>query len=544
MITNPFKYGRIFDSTIVRLVLALMVLLPWTISFCSRQATEPRRSRHAVIATGQLLTDSLAALPVTVQRGDTVTLLGLVDKSDANRPLFWVETNGGARGFLPQECLADSAFVVSSSLNFSKDTVHYSATHAGDTIVVKKIGLDKNKIAQSTVRLASGKDTLLRNTPFVFFLADTLTDYTVERDGSNRAVMSLAAFEKRCVGRRLADVEADLLPAQLLAPARGGGLEAQFQVLVFNSDDGAFYCPIVTFGPDSVATGYRMPARPMRTMNSWVLKYLPFYGTLCDLPMVGAIWCNGPYSYTVSPISQSRIDRFNLNGFSMDTVGYFAVFLLLIVLLIAHATLMPLLVPWLIYGLLRFPPVFKFLGNRAMYHIIKWTTLLLAVGWVLATLSNYYIILTVIGEVLVVGHFLTKADDLLSASCPEQRCSACKTLYSCEFTERVQEGPSHDAVEEVEETLDRVVTSVEQWQTYDEVTTTYGDGHKETHKENIKNHSAEHGYYIIGVFREEVRYVPYTNYFTCAECGAQETSHDEDRNVLRRTKLREYRSSF
>ena len=47
MITNPFKYGRVFDSTITRLVLALVLLLPWTISFCGRQATEPRRSRHA-----------------------------------------------------------------------------------------------------------------------------------------------------------------------------------------------------------------------------------------------------------------------------------------------------------------------------------------------------------------------------------------------------------------------------------------------------------------------------------------------------------------
>lgn len=543
MFTNPFKYGRLFDPTFTRLVLALVLLLPWTLSFCHRSAPELHRERRALTSVGTLLTDSLGTPGVSLSRGDSVTLLGVLAKEDSKRPLYWVESDGGVRGYLPQECLGDSAYVVNSSLHFSKDSTSYRANHVGDTIVVKAIALDKNNLAKSTVRLASGKDTLLSGHPFVFFLADSLADdFTVRRYDENMEPMSEGAFKSRCLGKKLSEVETALSPALEIGRGKDGLLQARYPVLVFR--EGKFYTPIVDFDADSVATGFRYLPRASRSMNSWVLKYIPFYGHLCDLPMVGAIWSNGAYQTWSVPISKNFVNHMNLNGLSMGTIGYFALFLLMVIAVILRALLTPLLLPWLCYGVLRFPLVFKSVGNHKMYYIVMGLTWFVTAGWVLATLSNYYIILTIIGMVIVVSHFKRAVSGTLLSNCPSDRCRSCKTLYSTTFTERVEEGDRENAIEEVEETLDTVITSVERWQTYDEVTTTYGDGSKKTSKQNIQNHEAKHGYHIIGVFMESVVYIPYTNYYTCAECGTQEMSYERDRKVLKRQKLREYQSHF
>lgn len=539
---NPFKYGKIFDATITRLILALVLLLPWTITFCHRDSTGLLNQRRAVLTAGTLLTDSVGVGSVSVNRGDSITLLGAVDRTDYDVPMYWVQTDRGVRGYLPQECLADSAYVVNRSLNFTKDTVHYAANHAGDTIVVKKIAKNKNKVTEAHVRLASGKDTVLNGTPFVYLLTDSLDGYVVSTYANNMEPMSAGKFEKQCLGKKFDEVERDLTPALLVAPLKSGGLQAQYPVLIFKG--GEFFRPIVDYDADSVAVGYRLPARPARTMNSWVLKYIPMYDKFCDLPMVGAIWRDGIYDRSALFVSDSFTNHWDMNGFSMKTAGMFLLFFVMVLLLIAHAVLTPMLVPWIAFGLLRFPIVYKHINNRLMYTILSIGTLVLLVGWVLATLSNYYIILTLIGIGIVYLHFRGVLSDVLHSVCPEVRCSICKTLYSTEFTERVEEGDRQYAVEEVEDVLDSVVTSVERWQTYDEVTTTYGDGSKKTSRENVKNHSKEHGYNVVGVFREEVVYIPYTNYYTCAECGAQETSHEEERKVLKRTKLREYHSYF
>lgn len=540
--TNPFKYGRIFDSTIFCLVTGLVLLLPWTISFCHRSGEELHTERRALIASGTLTTDSVGVGSVAVNRGDTVTVMGLVNPDTGKRPMLWVETSNGVRGYLPEECVADSAYVKSRSLNFSKDSTGYSANHQGDTIVVKKITLDKNKIAQCLVRLPSGKDTLLRNTPFVFFLSDSLVNYTIDIYGDNMEPMSVGKFEKLCLGKKFGDLERDIRPALEVGRTKGGTLQARYPALVFK--EGKFYTPIVEFDADSVVTSYRLPERASRTMNNWVLKYIPFYGKFCDLPLVGSIWSNGIYEASALPISRPFINRLDLNGFSMKTIGSFLLFFVLVILLACRAAFTPLLVPWLCFGLLRFPPVFKRVDNQKMYFAIKIMALLAVVLWVFVTLSNYYIILTLIGVYLAYKFFIRKVRHVLLERCPEVRCSLCKMLYSTEFTERVQEGEPRGAVEEVEEILNTVVTSVERWQTYDEVTTTYGDGHKTTSRENVKNHKAEHGYNVVGVFMETVNYVPYVNYYTCAECGGQETSTDIERQVLKRTKLREYHSYF
>ena len=539
---NPFKYGKIFDSTITRLVLALVLLLPWSISFCHRTSPDLLGRRCALIAPGALMTDSVGAGTITLQRGDSVTLMGVVDPSDSRRPLFWVQTDRGDRGYLPQECITDSAYVVNRSLSFSKDSTTFKSTHFGDTITVRGITMVKHGLLQCAVRLASGKDTVIRGTPFVFFLADSLVSYTVRTVNENMEAMSPAKFERQCIGKRFDEIERAVQPALLVAHAKGGNLQAQYPVLVFK--DGKFYRPIVDFDADSIAVSYRLPERPAATVNSWLLKYMPFYGKFCDLPMVGAIWSNGTYEESASPISQARINRFNLNGLSIKTLGTFALFFVLAVFVISRALLVPLFLPWLIFGLLRFPPVFKWVGNAAMCRLISLLTIILTAAWIMATLSNYYILLMVVAEFFIVKHFLGRVSDVLLTTCPSTRCGDCRMLYSTRFTKRVEEGERRNAVEEVEEVLSSAVTSVERWQTYNEVTTTYTDGSKKVHKENVKNHSKEHGYYVVGVFREEVVYVPYTNYYTCDDCGCVETSHDEERVVLNRTKLRQYTEHY
>ena len=542
--TNPFKYGKLFDSTITRLILAIVVLLPWTIQFCHRTGTELHTERHALLSAGTLMTDSVGIGSVSLNRGDSITLLGVVDYTDAKQPMFWVQTDKGDRGYLPQACVADSAIVVSRSLNFSKDTTGYSANHNGDTIVVKSVTKkDKNSSSyNSLVRLASGKDTVLSGTPFIFCLADSLEQFTVATYGENMEPMSRGKFESLILGKRFDEIEQTLRPALVVGHTESGALQAQFPVLVF--EEGEFFKPIVNFDADSIVTDYRMPTQAARSRNNWVLKYIPFYGKLCDLPMVGAIWSNGIYQETALPIEASNITKLDLNGFSMKTVGNFILFIAAVIYIILHALLVPMLLPWLLFGLLRFPFVYKRVNNSIMCYVLKAVTMVVVIAWIFVSLSNYYIILMLIGMAFVVNSFYGSVNHVLLETCPEIRCSICKTLYSTSFTERVEEGERQNAIEEVTEVLDTVITGVERWETYDEVTTTYGDGHTEKSRENVRQHRKEHGYNIVGVFMENVVYVPYTNYYTCAECGAQETSHDTERVVLKRTKLREYQSHF
>jgi hypothetical protein len=204
----------------------------------------------------------------------------------------------------------------------------------------------------------------------------------------------------------------------------------------------------------------------------------------------------------------------------------------------------PLLIPMIVFGLLRFPGVSRHISNGRMQGIIKVLAYIFVLLWVFLSLCDMYLIPLLIGEFIAMVIFFRSVNKVLDPGNPEVRCPECAMLYSTEYDRKVEEGERVGAIEQREYLEDDTVTSVERWQTWTEVTTTYGDGHKSTHRENVKNHEREHGIRTYGIYSEAVEYIPFTTYYVCRECGHIEKEYSKERKLLKRIKLRSYQETY
>lgn len=533
---NPiFKYGKKIDRTLVWLAIAVLFALPLTfVQFLVPKDEFPADISRKLIVKTTLWTDDMPS-EVTLKKGEEVRVLGFVEGNHFYPHQVWVETSNGFRGYVPVEAL-DNKAVIYPDLGFRQDSSDVTVVHRGDTVLI----MDWEKSFSTYEVLFSDrtqKEVRQENLHSPF--AD-LYDYRVKRGGDGWRPMSEKKFKKIYMSEPISEAE-KLTPAHFKIKDKSGNIMVVYPVKVFK--DGKFYSPTLRYDSHGNPDAYSFPENPQSSINSWLLKYLPFYGSICDLPLVSNLWTKGVYETGVESRMAERVYETSVSG-GNPIWFYILTYIIFLPLMVVFFLCPPLLIPMILFGLLRFPGVLAKLDNVLLLQILKIGGFLMLLVWIVLSLGEYYLAFIVVGLLILFWLFTRSVNKVLDRIYPSVRCQSCATLYSTEFDRKVEEGERRGGIERKKYCEKDVVTSVERWQTYTEVTKTNSDGHKSTHRENVRNHEKEHGIRTYGIYDEVVEYIPYTWYYICRECGNIETSQTEERIVLKRTKVSGYQEEY
>lgn len=524
---SPFSYGKKVDRTIFWLTFALIIVFPICLSFCFR----PRNRVPALDDVRQLTAKTTlrmldnAESNIVLKKGEKVTVLGHKTSSYYDPFMLWIQTADGDRGYIPVEAV-DNRAVLSPEYTIKKDETSFEERYRNDTVrIIGWAEMGDYNVQTSGGEKAKVDADALRH----MFAGDRKHMIRHDQEDVWRP-MSLKKFQKMYMNTPLAEADDVYLPAHFLIRRKDGSGMAVYPVKVLVN--GAFYTPVVNYGKDGNPTEYIIPEKAESTVNKKFIRLLPFYGSVVDLPFVWPLWTEGIYSTVMHAPHNSSL---------LMTIFIYLCFLPLGLIMLLFP---PLLIPLIVFGLLRFPGIFRRISNSKMKGMIKTITYICVLLWIFLSLTDMYLIPLLIGEFIVMLIFFSSVNKVLAPGNPEVRCPDCAMLYSSEYDRRVEEGDRVGAIEQREYLEDDTVTSVERWQTWTEVTTTYGDGHKSTHRENVKNHERKHGIRTYGIYSEAVEYVPYTTYYICGECGHIEREYSKDRVLLKRVKIRSYQETY
>lgn len=522
---SPFAYGRKIDRTIFWLVFTLVIVIPITVMMYSR--SRDRRpdyddKRQLISKTTLMMMDNQAS-NVVLKKGEQVTVLGHVKASYYNPFMLWVETSDGCRGHIPVEAV-DNRAIISPLYDSDSDELSFPESNRGDTVRIVK-WLEKGNYQ---VKLASGDLAEIDSDDILTMFHDD-EEHKINYDNDGWQSMSIDKFKSIYMTEPFEKVDTTYLPAYYLIRRSNGSAMAAFPIKVFN--EGKFYTPIINYDNNGMPVEFIIPEHAETDINESILQSLPFYGSICDLPVIGSLWTDGIYITEWEAPRAESLMRLILN------------FILYIPVLIIIFLFPPLIIPLILFGLLRFR-AFKRVSNAKMRLILKITALILTILWWFICLPEMYLIPLVIGSIIALLIFNRNVNKVLDRKHPTVRCPGCATLYSITYDRTVEEGERDRALEEKEYLENDVVTNVERWQTWTEVTTTYSDGSTSRHKENVQNHKREHGYRTYGVYNELAEYIHYTTYYICDECGHVERKYTTERKVLSRTKLRAYQEQY
>ena len=460
---------------------------------------------------------------VVMKKGEEVTILGHVKASYDNPFMLWVETSDGCRGHILLETI-DNRAVISPKYDSDSDEFSFPESNRGDTVSIVK-WLEQGNYQ---VKLRNGELAEIDSDDLITMF-DGDEDHKINYDNDGWQPMSISKFKSIYMTEPFEKVDTTYLPAYYLIKRSNGSAMAAFPIKVFN--EGKFYTPIINYDNSGMPVEFIVPEHAESNVNESILQHLPFYGAICDLPFIGSMWSDGIYETAWQAPHADSLMRLILN------------FIIYIPLLIIILLFPPLVIPLIQFGLLRFR-TFKKSSNTKMRRILKISALVLTILWWFICLPEIYLLPLVIGSIIVLLIFYRNVNKVLDRKHPTVRCPGCATLYSITFDRTVEEGERDRAMEEKEYLESDVVTNVERWQTWTEVTTTYSDGSTSKHKENVQNHKREHGFRTYGVYNELAEYIHYTTYYICEDCGHIERKYSTERKVLSRTKLRAYQEHY
>ena len=522
---SPFAYGRKVDRTIFWFFFTLVIIIPVLVMISIRpQDRRPDyNDKRKLISKTTLIMMNNQASNVVMKKGEEVTILGHVSASYYDPFMLWVETSDGCRGHIPLEAI-DNRVIVSPKYDSDSDEFSFPESNRGDTVrIVKWLEQGNYQVKLSNGDLAEiDSDDLLT-------MFDGDKEHKINHDKDGWQPMSIDKFKSIYMTEHFEKVDTTYLPAYYLIKRSNGSAMAAFPIKVFN--EGKFYTPIINYDNSGKPVEFIVPEHAESSVNESILEYLPFYGTICDIPFIGSLWTEGIYQNSWQAPHADSLMRLILN------------FLIYIPLIIIILLFPPLVIPLILFGLLRFR-TFKKVSNDKMRRILKISALILTLLWWFVSLPEMYIIPLAIGSIIVLLIFYRNVNKVLDRKHPTVRCPGCATLYSITYDRTVEEGERNRAMEEKEYLESDIVTNVERWQTWTEVTTTYSDGSTSKHKENVQNHKREHGFRTYGVYNELAEYIHYTTYYICEDCGHIERKYSTERKVLSRTKLRAYQEHY
>lgn len=373
-------------------------------------------------------------------------------------------------------------------------------------------------------------------------LGDSTKVRTLNNDGihSDTRVFTVKSFESRYMGKKYEVLEADGLPA--IEWCRTGKKDGAFMAKIparFNSSNGRFYEATVTMDADSTVIAYGVVGDGS-ARNAWLVTHIGFYAKVAEITC--PLFTEPLYYNTVFEYLRS------LNDVPKNGLAKFGVSLLLLLIAIIFSLLrwfMPaFILPFLIYGLAYFPALSRSLPNYVINSVLRVLFIICAIFWGFICLANINFIIIIIA----ISGLYYVTDKICYFENGFDRCEGCAMQKSYDF-DHDEVTDTREATEVVERRDQRVVTSTHTWQTYDLHETwdedRYGQRHNvKSQKSNVQNHKEEHGFYIIGKYREHVQYITTTSYYYCRNCHKELALDDTVRKVLSRERIGESRQSF
>ena len=340
---NPtLQERKSITGTVVAYAAAVLIIFTLTLlQFVVRKETLPSEYEYKLINKTELYLDELPG-EVTLRRGELVKVLGHVEGDNFQPHQVWVETSSGNRGYLPVEALEPS--------------VKLRKGETKGSVVI--IGWKKS-FSTYSVMYPDGSTGEVRVDNVISPFAD-MSEYNVNKDGDGWRPMSEDKFKKFVMSKSFDQMQESSYPAHFLTKQKDGGKRVIYPLKVFKN--GKFYAPIVSYNSSGEAVHYLIPNKPLSEINGWLLRLLPLYESLCDSPLVWPLWTRGVYD----------------NGQS---------FLLLLLLWLCP----PLLIPALIFGLLKFTNLLSKYDQNKLISAIKVLFVILLIIWFYISLIEYFI---------------------------------------------------------------------------------------------------------------------------------------------------------
>lgn len=311
--------------------------------------------------------------------------------------------------------------------------------------------------------------------------------------------LSKEKFEKLCETKTPAELE-KLLGDALTVCRQDSGVKMHLNLAVFDSKEGRFMHPDVSFPHPDRAGEARIDWKDSTDYNVLFLKWLPLTSNIIDM---GHTLIDGGY-YDSS--LNAKWDGWKHFLFAAIAALLGLIWLFLTPFMIPHAVLS--LVP------LRYPLIW--LGNKPLRMVVYallfvclyiWTVLALAWG------ASWWAFIPVM--LILVAIFPGRFMEFLETRCPDCKCMQ---SYRCIESELVDE----KLVWRTRSEYDKLVSkNTDRWTTYTERVTTWGDGHKTYDKFNIKQHQRTtkvHQYRDVKILYLDQEFL---DTYACSCCGRE-----------------------
>ena len=342
----------------------------------------------------------------TLRRGETLRLLGYEDTDHryVSDGTFWVETEGGDRGFVSISDL-DNRFISFSKREKAKiaelDTFTITGKYFADKGDLNYTYHTLNsKGEKGTVKSLHGAVSVT--------VQEHLYNYKVN---SATKQISLAAFEHRCMGDSI------FRDGAFTIRNYRDSTVVKYQLEVYDAEKQWFFSPTVVY-VDGVAERYRVDETTGRNGNAWALSYFPMADAVID--HLGWLVQDSCYDSTLfSPVM-------------VETQKWvYAVILIFVLLVLTCGSLWlfasGLVVSNLIYGMMAFPQLTRWMGNKVGFGLILLAMLVGTYCWIILLLTYGLLWWIAIPVVLFIAwRFLSIYHQLVERPC--LRCEQCKHI--------------------------------------------------------------------------------------------------------------------
>ena len=254
-----FKYGPIFDAAIVCLILGLGLWCMFIYNCVHRNS--PPDITAVALTTANVRCDARIDTGI-VNKGESAHILGA--KQSANTGMeFFIETNSGNRGWVPQEAFDNQAIVCLKLDDRYKDL----NLSVGDTVTV--LGKDSKKKTYH-IRTRDGVEGDVKYGPLFTVLGTALDRYCI--DYHTGYVSTLDWFNKHYrEGMKLSELNGkNKVPYTM--HTNKNITKVLYEMELFDKRNGRVYTPAVTFD-NGVMTSYEL--FKMKKRNTLFLKCLP-----------------------------------------------------------------------------------------------------------------------------------------------------------------------------------------------------------------------------------------------------------------------------
>lgn len=453
---------------------------------------------------------------VKVNKGDSLSVLGLQGSLEKSRHALWVQNNKGFRGFIAVE---DLGYEIKAE---------HPRTKKMEPITI--LGFD-NGFSRYSCKFADGTKAKIDHAKVYPQMPDEFKSHSIYIEGP-KVTMSAEKFKSIINGKTLKEIEEVTYPAEMTIH-RNDSTIAFFNFTDVIDFDGtkSHTHPIVRFNSDGVATTCTFKVTNPDT-DKYIIRDLSFVRHIIDTSIM--------QNTIKSPLWTPTFVV--LDG--PPTVWHKAlVFVYAIIFGLIWLWITPLLPIAIIGALMHKAVVFRIVDNLPLKIIMILATVIASFIWYVGILMWGYMLLCLVINV-VIAYFIYKyIASPLHNFIPHDRCLSCRNLFSMEFIDEVYDHEYQEwkTKSEFAKTLKK---ERYKYKTWTEVTTTYSNGAKYKHNENYQTH---HGTTTTDLYNDyEVLYNVTVNkqIFKCKHCNKEEYAYTYQWQEIDRRHVGQHTSSY